>query len=49
MLAEQLRVDLNNHQTQMLAMVQGLVHVEDDLTPPIETPVANATINDVQQ
>ena len=49
MLAEQLQVDLNNQQTQMLAMVQGLARVEDDLLELIKQPSANAAINDVHQ
>ena len=48
MLAEQLRVDLNNQQTEMLAMVQGLTQVEDEPHMPREMEVANAATIDVQ-
>ena len=52
MLASQLRVDLGNQQTEMLAMVQDLVadvQEQDPVQAPIQQPAANAAIATVQE
>ena len=53
MLDSQLRIDLGNQQTEMLAMVQNLItdaQVEQDLIPIlIEKLAANTAINAAQE
>ena len=49
MLAQQMRTDLTNQQTEMLAMMQNLVpEQEPEVQESAPQPVANAVINDVQ-